>query len=256
MAGAMSESSQENAPNRRPFIARTRERLSPMLDGRRGRLLRYAAYGILALIAAPYVLALLYIFINPPMSFYMLREAVAGEGARWRWKDIEEISPNLTKQVIVSEDARFCEHWGVDWHAVIDAVEDADDGRPRGASTISMQTAKNAFLWNEPAYLRKVFELPLAYFIDFVWGKRRLMEIYLNIAEWGPGIFGAEAAARHHFGKSASNLTRQEAAQLAAALPNPIRRNAGSPGPRTFALASRLRARAGRERSAAACVLR
>lgn len=251
----MSDSSQAASPVPSRF-ARLRANLASLRETSRRRWFRYILYGFLGFFLAPYVLTLFFVFVDPPMSFYMFRQAVAGNGAEWQWRDLEEISPNLLTQVIVSEDARFCEHWGVDWLAVMDAMEDAEAGdRPRGASTISMQTAKNLFLWNEPAYLRKAFELPLAYFIDAVWGKRRVMEIYLNIAEWGPGIFGAEAAARHHFGKSAAKLSRQEAAQLAAALPNPIRRNAGSPGPRTSALAARLRARAARERNVARCVL-
>ena len=117
-----------------------------------------------------------------------------------------------------------------------------------------MQTAKNLFLWNRPAFLRKPFEIPLAFYIDFVLGKRRLIEIYLNIVEWAPGVYGAEAAAQHHFGKSAAALTRQEAAQLAAALPNPRRRNAGRPGPRVFALANKLRVRAEQQRRGASCI--
>src|SRR5262249_40078013 len=152
--------------------------------------------------------------------------------------------------------ARFCEHWGVDWGALDAAADAFAEGRPKGGgSTISMQTAKNLFLWNRPAFLRKPLEIPLAFYMDFVLGKRRLMEIYLNIVEWAPGVYGAEAAARHHFRKSAASLTSQEAAQLAAALPNPKRRNAGRPGPGVFALANKLRARAAREQHAAWCVL-
>ncbi len=144
----------------------------------------------------------------------------------------------------------------MDWTAFDRAIELAADGRAKGGgSTISMQTTKNLFLWNRPAILRKPFEIPLATFLDFLLGKRRVMEIYLNIVEWGPGIFGAEAAARFHFKKPAKDLSSQEAAQLAAALPNPNRRNAGKPGPKVFALASRIRARAAQERRAAACVL-
>jgi monofunctional biosynthetic peptidoglycan transglycosylase len=219
------------------------------------QVLRFAVVGVALLLFAPYVLTLVFAMINPPMSFYMVRQAVAGAGARSEWRDLKEISPYLIQQVIVSEDSRFCTHRGVDWMEVKDAVRRANGGRPRGASTISMQAAKNMYLWNRPATLRKVFELPLAYYMDAVWGKRRMLEIYLNIAEWGPGIFGAEAAAQHHFRKPASALNRREAAYLAAALPNPISRDAGRPGPRVSALAARLQARAARARDAAACVL-
>ncbi|MFZ1106730.1 MAG: monofunctional biosynthetic peptidoglycan transglycosylase [Rhodomicrobium sp.] len=222
---------------------------------RRWRILRLALLACAALLLAPYVLATLYIFVNPPFSALMLRQAAAGRGISFEWRDLDRISPNLIAQVIVSEDGRFCRHRGVDWKALDKAAEAAAEGKPRGGgSTIDMQTAKNLFLWNSPAILRKPFEVPLAYYLDLVLGKQRVMEIYLNIVEWAPGVFGAEAAAEHHFGKTADELTREDAALLAAALPNPKRRNAGDPGPRTEALANRLRARASKERGESFCV--
>ena len=134
---------------------------------------------------------------------------------------------------MASEDARFCQHGGVDWEALRDVVEAADeDGPARGASTIPMQTAKNLFLWPSRSYIRKGLELPVALYLDLIWPKRRMMENYLNIAEWGEGVFGAEAAARRYFGKSARDLTRREAALLATALPNPFRRNPARPSAR------------------------
>jgi len=221
-----------------------------------GRMLRWAAFALTVLFFTPYYLACLYILIDPPISSLMLRHALLGRGIDYEWRDLGRISPNLVIQVIAAEDGRYCSHWGVDWGALDKAADAFAGGRPKGGgSTISMQTAKNLFLWNKPAFLRKPLELPLATYMDFVFGKRRLMEIYLNIVEWAPGVYGAEAAARHHFGKSAASLTPQEAAQLAAALPNPKRRNAGRPGPRVFALAERLRARAARQRDGAYCVL-
>lgn len=222
----------------------------------RGVVLRTLALVVAAFIFIPYYLTVLYVFVDPPFSALMLRQALTGRSIKYEWRDLDRISPNLVTQVIVSEDGRFCQHWGVDWDAIDGALDALADGRPKGGgSTLSMQAAKNLFLWNRPAYLRKIFELPLAYYMDFVLGKRRMMEIYLNIVEWAPGVFGAEAAARHHFGHSAAQLSQQEAAQLAAALPNPKRRNAGRPGPATFALANRLRLRAARDRAAASCVL-
>ena len=133
---------------------------------------------------------------------------------------------------MVAEDARFCTHRGVDFGELRDAIEDADDlSEMRGGSTIAQQTAKNLFLWPGRSVVRKALEFPLALWLDLVLGKRRLMEIYLNIAEWGPnGEFGAEAGARHAFGKSARDLTAREAALLAAILPNPVRRSAAKPG--------------------------
>ena len=222
----------------------------------RRRLARAALIAFAAFVFLPYLLTVLYVFANPPFSALMLRQMLRGHGVTYEWRDLDQISPNLIAQVITSEDARFCKHWGVDWKALDKALDAAAEGKPKGgASTITMQTAKNLFLWNRPALLRKPFEIPLAYFTDFVLGKQRVVEIYLNTAEWAPGVFGAEAAAWHHFDKSANDLTAQEAAQLAAALPNPKRRDAGRPGPRTIAAANRLRRRATRERGDSLCVL-
>lgn len=220
------------------------------------RILRWAAIAFTVFFFAPYYLTCLYIFANPPLSALMLRHLLSGHRIEYEWRDLDRISRRLVTQVIASEDGHFCRHWGVDLRALDKAADAFAEGRPKGGgSTISMQTAKNLFLWNRPAFLRKPFELPLAVYMDLVLGKRRLMEIYLNIVEWAPGVYGAEAAARHHFGKSAASLTQQEAAQLAAALPNPRRRNAGRPGPRVFALAERLRARAAHEPSVGYCVV-
>ena len=160
----------------------------------------------------------------------MLARWVTGRAVQRIVVPLTAISPFLPAAVIASEDARFCQHHGVDWDALSDVVDDMGDGGPaRGASTITMQTAKNVFLWSSRSYIRKAIEIPLALYLDLVWGKRRTMEIYLNVAEWGQGIFGAEAAARHHFGKSARDLTRREAALLATALPNPILRDPARP---------------------------
>ncbi len=220
------------------------------------RILRWAAIALAIIVLAPYYLTCVYIVADPPFSSLMIRKAIYGNGIDYEWRDLNQISPHLVTQVIASEDGRFCSHRGVDWSALDAAADAFAEGHARGGgSTISMQTAKNLFLWEKPAFLRKPLEIPLAYYMDFVLGKRRLMEIYLNIVEWAPGVYGAEAAARHHFHRSAASLTAQEAAQLAAALPNPRRRNAGRPGPRVFALANKLRARAAREQHAASCVL-
>jgi monofunctional biosynthetic peptidoglycan transglycosylase len=218
--------------------------------------LRWAAIGFTVFFYAPYYLTCLYILADPPFSAHMLRRALTLRSVNYAWRDLDRISPSLVAQVVAAEDGRYCEHWGVDWDALDAAAGAFAGGRAKGGgSTISMQTAKNLFLWNRPAVLRKPFEIPLAYYMDFVLGKRRLMEIYLNIVEWAPGVYGAEAAARYHFHKSAASLTAQEAAQLAAALPNPKRRNAGRPGPRVFAFAERIRARAARQRRGTTCVL-
>jgi monofunctional glycosyltransferase len=155
----------------------------------------------------------------------------------------------------VSEDWTFCTHNGIDLEAIEQAIEKAGDGIPRGASTISMQVAKNMFLWPSKSYVRKAIELPLTLTMELMWPKRRILEVYLNVAEWGPGIFGAEAAAQHHFQKPASSLTAREAAQLAASLPNPFRRDAGDPGPQTARKAGVIMARMRIAGTAASCVL-
>jgi monofunctional biosynthetic peptidoglycan transglycosylase len=227
---------------------------------RRPKLAAALRLGLIALgLPVAFVLSLIvaFRFLDPPGSMLMAGRAFAGDAIQHVWVPLDRISPRLVKAVVTSEDARFCEHWGVDWGAVHEAIEDAQtraDFEPRGASTIAMQTAKNLFLWQDRSYLRKAIEVPLAYTMTLLWPKPRLIEIYLNIVEWGPGVFGAEAAARHHFGRSAAGLTRRQAAQLAAALPNPHARNAGRPGPRTLRLARYLERRAARESVPLGCI--
>src|SRR5258708_38448861 len=145
---------------------------------------------------------------------------VTGAPVARQWVDLNAMSPALPRSVVASEDAKFCSHHGVDWDALRDVIDDAEDGEvARGGSTITQQVAKNLFLWQGRSFVRKALEFPLALWIDLVLPKRRIMEIYLNIAEWGPnGEFGAEAAPRRAFGKSARNLSPREAALLAAAL--------------------------------------
>jgi monofunctional biosynthetic peptidoglycan transglycosylase len=157
-----------------------------------------------------------------------------GEGLSKDWVAYDEISPNLARAVIAAEDAGFCAHWGFDFKAIQKALAHNEDSkRLRGGSTISNQTAKNVFLWPGDTrlsrYARKAIEPYFTVLIELMWGKRRVLEVYLNVVEWGPGIYGAEAAARHHFDKPASKLSRREAALLAAVLPNPRRLSAGRP---------------------------
>ena len=209
------------------------------------RLLRLALLLPLVIFAAVLALGLVYIVV-PPVSTLMLGRWVTLRSAERTYIPLSEISPHLTAAVVASEDAKFCSHGGVDWGALREVVEDADDGGPsRGASTIPMQTAKNLFLWTSRSYVRKALELPIALYLDLIWSKRRVLEVYLNIAEWGDGVFGAEAAARRHFGKSARDLNRREAALLATSLPNPIARIASRPGTRQRALAGIIQGRMG-----------
>jgi len=184
---------------------------------------------LLVLILLPPVLTVIYSVV-PPVSTLMLSRYIQFLWVDRQWVSIEQISPNLIRSVVTSEDSGFCTNDGVEWEALQDQVEALSEGeRPRGASTITMQTAKNLFLWGERSYVRKVLELPLALMLDAILTKKRVLEIYLNIAEWGEGIFGAEAAAQAWFGKPAKDLTRTEAARLATALPNPIGRNPANP---------------------------
>ena len=196
----------------------------------------------------PIVMTLVYGIVPPPITNLQLLRLFSGNGLNKDWVRLDQMSPNLYRAVIASEDARFCSHHGVDWVEFQEAVEDATDdkeGPTRGASTISMQTAKNLFLWDGHSFVRKVLEMPIALWMDFIWTKRRMIEIYLNSVEWAPGVYGAEAASQFHFKKSAAKLSRREAALLAAVLPNPIKRSAGKPSRRVKAIASRIQFRMG-----------
>ena len=180
-----------------------------------------------------------------PGTILMGQRAVAGETIRKDWTAIENISPHLPRAIMGGEDSRFCEHKGVDVQAIRSAISDnAAGGRRRGGSTISQQASKNVFLWNGGGYPRKAVEAWLASYTNIVWGKRRTMEIYLNVAEWGDGIFGAEAAAQARFGKPAKDLTRREAALLAAVLPSPNKWRVDPPSTYVSGRASTLMQRA------------
>jgi len=227
----------------------------PAALGELGR--RLLLYGALCLglgVAIVAGLVVLYRWFDPPTSMLMLGQRLTGTPITQVWRPIEHISPNLQLAVILSEDGGFCRHHGVDWGELETAIDQSGDGLQRGGSTIAMQTVKNLFLWPAKSYLRKAIEIPLAYAVDATWSKRRLLEIYLNIAEWGPGVFGAEAAARYHFHKPAALLTAREAALLAVALPNPFERKAGAPGPGTQRLAANLMLRMRAAPGIARCV--
>ena len=198
--------------------------------------------------AAIVLVALLALWrVAPPVSTLMLARYVTGRPVVRDYVPLAQISPNLIAAVVMSEDAKFCRHGGVDWQALSDVLEDADeDGPSRGASTITMQLVKNLFLWPSRSTIRKGLEIPLAMTLDLVWPKSRIMEVYLNVAEWGPnGIFGAEASAQENFGKSAAALTLVQAALMAAALPNPILRRPAKPTAVQARRARRISARTG-----------
>lgn len=200
------------------------------------RIVRWTIIAAVLVTLAPFALLALYRWeAVHPVSTLMVADWLQGREVRREWVALDDISSNLTFAVAMSEDARYCRHDGVDWDAVSTVVGDALDGqRTRGASTIAMQTVKNLFMWSDRSYLRKVLEVPLGLSADFILGKRRLMEIYLNVAEWGrtddAGVYGAEAAARHHFRRGAGRLSRRQGALLAVTLPNPKARTPGRPG--------------------------
>lgn len=198
-------------------------------DKMRSGKLRLTLYILMFLLALPFLMTLLYKlpFIHP-LSTLMLRDKITQTPYERQWTPIEDISPHLVNAVIMSEDGQFCFHNGVDWGALKTVI--TRDGAPkRGASTVTMQMVKNLFLWHGRSYLRKGLEIPYATVADAFLSKRRIMEIYLNIAEWGPGIYGAEAASRHFFKRSAKNLTKRQAIYLAVTLPNPKLRNPARP---------------------------
>ncbi len=244
-----------------------------MRDGRRnldldlGRIKRRKRYGLfltivtvlfVAFVLMPVTWVGAYLFIDPPSNVLMMQRAAEGQEIKRYSVPINRISPYMIRSVIAAEDANFCSHDGFDVEAIQDALEsNARGGRRRGGSTISQQVAKNLFLWPESTWLRKGFEVYFTALIEFMWPKRRIMEHYLNIAEWGDGNFGIEAAARARFGVSAADLSPLQAARLAAVLPSPNRWRADNPGPYVRRRAATIvqRARVVQNDHAAACVL-
>lgn len=188
------------------------------------RIARTVVLVLLGLFFLSVALAGLYGVLNPPITPLMVIRLVEGEGLRRDWVPYHEISPELVRAVMSAEDTRFCQHFGIDWEAMRAAWNRTQQsGRLYGGSTITMQTAKNLFLWPERSWARKGFELWFTLLLEAFLRKQRIMEIYLNVVEWGPGIYGAEAAAQAYFGKPAAALGRREAALMAVVLPNPRR---------------------------------
>ena len=223
------------------------EPLASLREDSRVRIwLRRIALALGAFLLLPYALTILYIpSFTHPISTLMLADLALFRGYERQWVPLDRISPVLVKSVMMSEDGQFCAHNGVDWVQMRGVVEDAMQGEPtRGASTIAMQTSKNLFLWNSRSFVRKGLEVPIALWVDLIWSKKRVMEVYLNIAEWGPGVYGIEAAARHYFHVPASSLTPRQASLLAVALPNPFTRVASKPGRGMQRLAMTVQARA------------
>lgn len=220
--------------------------------------LKWAVRILAGLFVAFHLYALALIWLPVPGTVLMMQRALQGQDVRRDAVPLSDISPHLVRAVIAAEDTRFCEHEGIDREAIEKALEERRQGRgTRGASTITQQTAKNVFLWNGGGVPRKLGDMWMGVFIDQFWGKERVMEAYLNVAEWGDGLFGAEAASQARFGKSAADLTEREAALLAAVLPSPNKWRVDPPGPYVSKRAGTLQARMRvvHSQGLAACVL-
>ena len=214
--------------------------------------------GLIVFFIGPVVVVTIYRFVPPPVTWLMVQRTFEGRGFERTWVPMEDISPNLVRAVIAAEDARFCEHMGFDVEAIQKAMAANEAGRKlRGGSTISQQTAKNVFLWPGRDWVRKGLETWFTTLIEVGWGKRRIMEVYLNSIEWGPGVYGAEAAARKNFKVPAKALTVAQSARLAAILPSPLKWKAARPGPYVKRRTGKItrNARAVRREGLTACVL-
>ena len=236
-------------PSRPASIARKapdRARSAPSrrVSGVGRRLRRVLLWSLLIALLLPAGLLVVYRFLPVPITPLMLIRLAEGEGLDKDWVPLERIAPALRQAVVAAEDNRFCAHAGFDWAALGEVIDDLRAGeRARGASTITMQTVKNLFLWPDRSLLRKALEAWLTPQIELIWPKRRILEVYLNIAEMGPGIYGAEAASRAWFGKPAADLGRIEATLLAAILPNPRQWSPARPTDYLLRRASTIRLR-------------
>ena len=182
--------------------------------------------GLVGVAAFYGVLIVLFSFVPPPINIYQAQEAWRLGGIEKDWVGWDEIAPVMARSVVAAEDANYCLHWGFDMAAIREAIE---DGGARGASTLSQQVVKNTFLWHGRSYLRKAMEAAITPVIELLWSKQRILEVYLNTAEFAEGVFGVQAAAQHHFGVNAADLSALQAARLAAVLPNPKDRSASQP---------------------------
>jgi monofunctional biosynthetic peptidoglycan transglycosylase len=222
---------------------------------RLGRIVRRLLAIAAAIVFLPYVVVPLYAVVNPPVTPLMLQNAILhGSGIHKTWVSLDAVSPNVVRAVLAAEDARFCSHNGIDWIEVRNAMNDPD-GEMRGASTITMQTARNLFFFGGRSWLRKGFEAPLALYADFILSKPRILELYLNIAEWGSGVYGVAEASQRNFGVPPSKLSARQAALLAAALPSPERRDPSDPSRGVARIARLIAGRAAQLGSADDCVL-
>ncbi|KNG93601.1 monofunctional biosynthetic peptidoglycan transglycosylase [Pseudaestuariivita atlantica] len=200
---------------------------------------RWVWRGVLIVIVLPLVIIAMLSVVNPPMGPYMRAEAARLGGIDREWVPMEEIAPVMARSAVAAEDANFCLHWGIDMDAMRAAIE---SGGARGGSTITQQVVKNVFLWHGRSYTRKALEAGLTPLVELFWSKRRILEVYLNVAEFDEGVFGVEAAARHYFGVGPDALSPTQAARLAAILPAPKTRSASRPSTLVRNRASRIAA--------------
>jgi monofunctional biosynthetic peptidoglycan transglycosylase len=223
----MTEKSAEKAAEKPALTTRKRKAKAEAAKPRRWRVaLKWVGRGFGAVAAFYAFLILLFGFVPPPINAYQLGEAWRLGGIDKDWVSWEEIAPVMGRSAVAAEDANFCNHWGFDMAAIRAAIE---EGRNRGGSTISQQVVKNVFLWHGRSYVRKAMEAILTPVVELVWSKERILEVYLNVAEFDEGVFGVQAAAQHHFGVDAKDLTELQAARLAAVLPNPKEWSASKP---------------------------
>ena len=199
---------------------------APKRAGLRRRLVRWALRGLLALAVLAALWVGLFRFVNPPTTFYMWQEGRRLGGVDHTWVAMDDIAPVMQRAVVAAEDANFCSHWGIDMAALRKAIE---EGANRGASTISQQVAKNVFLWQGRSWFRKLLEAGLTPLMEALWPKRRILEVYLNVAEFDEGVFGINAAAFRYFRTTPDQLSARQAALLAAVLPDPKGRSAAKP---------------------------
>lgn len=212
-----------------PKKSRKAKEPAPLLPSPRRLLRRFVHWvlrGLAGLAGLFAVLILLFSFLNPPINIYQLQESARLGGLQREWASWDDIAPVMARSAVAAEDANFCLHWGFDMAAIRAAVE---QGGTRGASTISQQVVKNVFLWHGRSWLRKAMEGVLTPAVELVWSKQRILEVYLNVAEFDEGVFGVQAAARHYFNVNARDLSALQAARLAAILPDPKGRSASDP---------------------------
>lgn len=211
-----------------------------------GRLVGWIVKLVLAFLILSILWVLAYRFVNPPITLNMLGDMIEGRGATRDWMPITQIDRDMVRAAIAAEDDKFCSHHGFDWDAIQDAAKrNASGGRIRGGSTISQQTAKNAFLWNGGGYARKGAEAWFTFLIEHLWGKQRIMEVYLNLAETGIGTYGVNAGSQRYFGHDSSAMTATEAARIAAVFPLPKERGAIAPKGFTLRYGNTIAARIG-----------